>query len=84
MIVRSKKLIKIFKNSTKKQEELFKCDGEVFGKKIDLRKHIICTHPKNITCDICDKISPYQDMASQKSRGVFLPEKKTSGSAQES
>ena len=46
------------KNSMKKQEERFICDecGEVFGKKIDLRTHIKRTHPKNITCDICDRI----------------------------
>lgn len=46
------------KNYMKKQEERYKCDecGEVFGKKIDLRTHIKCTHPKNIFCDICDQI----------------------------
>ena len=46
------------KNSMKKQEERFICDecGEFFGKKIDLKTHIKRTHPKNITCDICDQI----------------------------
>ena len=38
MIVKSKKLIKIFKIFMKKQEELFKCDCEVFGKKDRLKK----------------------------------------------
>ena len=48
----------IKRTHSKKQEEQFKCDecGEIFMKKIDLRTHIKRTHPKNISCDICDKI----------------------------
>ena len=54
MIKRSEKLMKIFKNTMKKQEDQFKCDecGDAFVTKIDLRAHIQRTHPKNITCDI--------------------------------
>ena len=45
------------KEKMMKKEEV-KCEecGETFAKKYDLRNHIKCLHPKNISCDIFDSI----------------------------